>query len=105
MIQLCLGVVEDWLKMVAPHLALADYIEAIKGLLSYGHPVVALTCKKYNRQLLDLGEYTIQRHTVYLYAGCGNKRDVQVQGNPLAALGYQLRDDGLWVHKAPIHRI
>ena len=26
----------------------------------------------------------------------------QVQGNPLAAHGYQLRDDGLWAHMVPV---
>ena len=27
----------------------------------------------------------------------------QVKGNPLAALGCQIWDDGLWVHRIPVH--
>ena len=34
--------VEDWLKVLVPHLVLNDYTEAIKFSLSSGHPMVAL---------------------------------------------------------------
>ena len=45
--------VEDWLKVVAPHLVLTGCIEAMKTALSSGHPVVALACKRCSRQHLD----------------------------------------------------
>ena len=50
--------VEDWLKVVAPYLVLAGCIEVMKTALSYGHPVVALACKRYSRQYLEFVEYT-----------------------------------------------
>ena len=59
--------------MVAPHLVLADCVDITNISLALGHPVVALVCKRCNSQYLDLGEYAIQRKTIYLFAGCGNK--------------------------------
>ena len=59
--------------------------------------MVAMLCKKCNRQCLDLRKEATRSHIVYLCAGCGSKWDVLPEGNPLAAFGCQLRDDGLWV--------
>ena len=41
--------VKDWLQVVAPHLILTGYLEATKTILSSGHPMVALACKRYTR--------------------------------------------------------
>ena len=102
-----LGTAEDWLKVVVPHLVLADCFESMKFLLSLSCPVVALAYKSCNRQQLDLREFAIWRHTTHLCAGYSNKWNVspQVQGNSVAALGCQLRDNGLWVYKVPVCRI
>ena len=34
--------IEDWVKIVAPHLLLVEYIEAMKKSLSSGYTVIAL---------------------------------------------------------------
>ena len=68
-----LGAVKDWPKVVVPYLVLADCIEAIKFSLSYGHSLVALACKRYSKQYLNLGDYANLRHTTHLFAGCGHK--------------------------------
>ena len=83
--------------MAEPHLVLTGCIEAMKTALFYSYLVVAVAYKRYNRQYLDHGEYTTQRHTTHLYPGCGYKWDVtpQVQDNPLAALGCWLRENEL----------
>ena len=101
-ILLFLAAVEDWLQVVAPnlilieasgckwwHLILIGCIEAIKIYLSSGHPVIALACKRYSRKHLDYREYANLRHTTHFCAGCGRNWYItlQVQGNPLAALG------------------
>ena len=43
----CFAAVEDCLKVEAPHLVLADYVEAMKVSLFSGHPVVALAFKRF----------------------------------------------------------
>ena len=98
--------IEGWLKVVVPYLVLAGCIKVMKTVLLSGRPVVALACKRCSRQYLDSGEYANWRHTTPLCIGCSHKRDVasQVQGNPLAALGCQLKDNGLWLHIVPICR-
>ena len=55
--------VEDWLKIVTPHLVLADCVEAMKTSLSSDHPVVALAYKGCSRQHLDHEEYAYWMHT------------------------------------------
>ena len=65
--------VEDWLQVLLPHLVLMGWLKAIKMVLSFGHPVVALACKRYSRQYLDHGDYANQRHTAHLCASCGHK--------------------------------
>ena len=45
--------IEDWLKVVASHLVLADCIDAIKAALSSRHSEVALACKRCSRQHLN----------------------------------------------------
>ena len=89
---------------MAPHLVLAGCIEAIKKVLSSGHSVVALACKRHSRQYLDLVENINWRHSIHLCAGYIHKWDAapKVQGNLLVALGCLLRDDGWWVHKVPV---
>ena len=69
---------------------MADCIEAIKSSLSAGCSLVALACKRRNKQYLDLREYANQRYTSHLCANCGHKLDVapQVQGNSLATFGF-----------------
>ena len=62
--------------MVAPHLVLTDYIEAMKSALSSSHPVVAMACKKFSRQHLDHREYANWKHITHLSAGCGYKSDI-----------------------------
>ena len=81
--------VEDWFKLVVPHLFLTGCIEIMKIGLSSGHLVMALAFKRCSRQQVDHEEYRNQRHTTHLYTGCSHKWDFtsQVQGNPLAALG------------------
>ena len=49
--------VEDWLKVVAPHLVLTGCMEAMKTVLSSCGPLVALALKRCSRQHLDHGEY------------------------------------------------
>ena len=73
-----------------PHLFLTDCVEAIKSSLSSGNPMVALACRRCSRQYLDLVDYSNQRDSTHLCIGCDHKLDVaqQIQGNPLAALGY-----------------
>ena len=72
------------------HFALADYVEVTRLSLSSVRQVVALACKRCNRQYFGLREYANQRHTTHLCASCGHKWDVvpQIKGNLLAALGY-----------------
>ena len=41
--------IEDWLKVVVPHLVLAGCTEAINTTLPSGHTMVALTCKRCSR--------------------------------------------------------
>ena len=43
----------DWLKVLGPHLVLADCIEAMKSCLSSSHPLVVLACERCSRQYLD----------------------------------------------------
>ena len=90
---------------MAPHLFLAGCIEVFKTELFSGRPMDALACKRCSKQHLDSGKYANQRHTIHFCAGCGYNWDVtlQVQGNPLAALGCLLKHDGLWVHKTPVY--
>ena len=76
----------------------------MKTALSSSCLVVALAYKRCSRQHLDCGVYANQRHTTHLYASCGHKWYVILQGIPLAALGCQQRDDRVQVHKVPVHR-
>ena len=72
----CFIIVEDWLKVLAPHLVLAICIEVINTALSSGCPGVALACNRCSRQYLDHGEYENWSHTTHLYAGSSHKRDI-----------------------------
>ena len=65
--------VEDWLKVLLPHLILTGCIEAIKAVLFSGCPVVSLACKRCSRQYLYHGKYANWSQTVHLCAGCGHK--------------------------------
>ena len=47
--------------------------------------------------------HAVRKHTQHLCEACAHKWVVspQVQGNPLAGLGVQLLDDGLWITTLP----
>ena len=49
--------IEDWLKVVVPHLALAGCIKAMKPAFSPGCIVFALAFKKCTMQYFESGEY------------------------------------------------
>ena len=97
--------VQTCLSMVAPHVDYQHCCEAARAGLEYGK-LVSFPYPKCGTVCYDPVERAMKlqaQHGCVVYKHKWSKY-LLVQGNPIAALGCQLRDSTLYMHKLPVDR-
>ena len=90
--------------MIANHVDYQHCCEAAKVGLEHGNELVSFPCPKCGAVCCDPVEHAMKlqaQHGCVVYEHKWFKYPF-IQGNPMAVLGYQLRDSTLYVHKLPV---
>ena len=94
----------DWLHLVAAHVCFDECVAAAVKTLSTGLPLASFGCSKCRSTHLDADKFVKKLHTCHVCSVRNHHwiKQPAVVGNPMAALGYSLDGEVLYVSRVPV---